>query len=227
VATASSACDNIGILIALNPSPDSITARTTASFSTLPAGVYDAWVRMKPSAASKHRLRMEWSPMASPGTGQYIREPEQTLDATEWTEFGYIERRLGRVIIPEGQTLSGVTLRFSSGLMAAASVTLAWDFVYLIPADDRAGGAVAPTLLATSESLLSDPSGPAVYHLSSTDTLEGIGTVKGAIPVMLEPGANTLYLICWQDALTGSPEKGTVIGAVPTVKVDYGPRWLD
>jgi hypothetical protein len=227
VSTASSACDSIGVLIALNPSPDTIAARTTATFSTLRPGIYDAWVRVKPSAASLQRLRMEWAPMASPGTGQYVREPDQLLDSREWTEFGYVERRLGRIVVPTGTTLSGITLRFSSGLELAASVTLAWDFVYLIPADDRAGGAVAPTLLATSESLVADASLSRVLHLSTTDTLEGEGTVKGAIPTVLEPGPNAFWLIAWQDALTGSPEKGTTLGTVSTVKVDYGPRWLD
>jgi hypothetical protein len=193
------------------------------TFSSLPAGTYDLWLRYQPDAASYHRIRAEWAPVASPSI--YNALEDFLCDVRTATAFAYADHLFGRLEVPADFTTPTVTVRVSSGIETGTAQNLRLDCVYLKKADDHVGQVTSPTLLTTGEFLVSDAEADRAYHLDTSSQTKEVAESSGPMPIELQPGLNLIDPVLLKDAAGGFVDRASTLGAVHTIAVNHKPRY--
>jgi hypothetical protein len=166
-------------------------SRTTSMESL--RGTWDAWYRVKASAAARHVLRLDWSPSATGETA--FSNAEVVHDTTNAAAFGYVELNLGPIYIPEGTTaLGGIQLRVFARRESGTG-NLDWDHFWLVP---RQQGAVVVPGGSSSTMLGKDLTTPSFKQ--TADPTWVTGAVSG----------NLMRLNAVNEAAGAGPNAGTI-----------------
>lgn len=95
-------------------------------------GSWDIYVRVKATVDDEHTLRLHWSPAVS-DPAVFVGD-DVTHDPSGASVFGFVEKRLGRIRIPEEGDVGGITLELWTA-SEDTSARLRIDGFWLVPAE--------------------------------------------------------------------------------------------
>lgn len=221
--TINATSDWLTCLIGLNPAPGPILERVSQTWTSIPPGTYDLWLRCYPTAASKVRIRPRWALQSSPTV--FNTMPDYVLDSLDAGAFEYVlvHHDQWRLQVPEEWTIDTLTVEIDLGLEDYATANFRIDWLDLIPSNEVRTAVEAVQSVASTELLVADGELPKVFHLDSTSKLKPFGTADGPVPVMLEPGFNLLTILFQQDIASGFVENKAKLSASPSVAVHPTP----
>jgi hypothetical protein len=218
-------------LVAVAPAGSTEAVRSTVAWTAGLAGLrgpFDVYLRVKPSVASKHRLRLEWAPSSAPAATDWITAPVVTLDTTLAASQDWQDVKVGRIFVPPTVAISGISLRlYTQYLGQATGVLLNLDFLCLVPTAERVGAVQAPRLLTTSQVLktLAEQGQGQFYDAAGNLLTQGV-VVVGPTPVLGAPGTNILQLVPLADRPVGFQAARSILAAGVTVAHEYYPRYF-
>lgn len=221
-ATINTSSDWVAVMVALNPGPPALAARVTQTWTSIPAGSYDLWIRTYTTAACKVRFRAKWALQSSPTVLNSM--PDYIMDTTGAAAFEYALVNLGRLTVPEEWAINTLTVEVHAGLEETATSNLRIDWLDLIPANESRSSLESVVLLTTGELLVGDGELPKVFHLDTGSQLKPFGKATN-IPLLLEPGYNLLSLLFAQDVATGWTEHKAKLTASPSVSIFPTPAY--
>lgn len=197
-----------------NASPGSGTSVARIAYTTDPAvpkvrihatrttkldslrGAWDVWIRVKAAAARDYRLQLRWSPSVTTTPAFTLKEIKHDTSAQGTpAAFGYVEKNLGRIVLPQQGTLGGLTLDVWSYIASGTAQNLDCDLIWLVPAYDQGtivtvGGSSTVTLGNAMASPVSNPAGGTAGTVQPS---KGLALDTSTDNVGLSPNTGIVY----------------------------------
>jgi hypothetical protein len=185
-------------------------------------GAWDPWVRMKASAASLTTHQLKWGPNAA---GPVVTLGEVPHDTSAASSFGYVEKKLGTIHIPETVPLAGLALELWSRRDSGTG-NIDYDYLFLTPHDEQGTVVSLVSGLVVNESAKTQPGARyTVDRIDVNGNVNGFLGVEGEIPSMLQPGNNHLVIRTEETPLANYTEHNILRTRTPLVTVSYAPRY--
>lgn len=168
--------------------PTVMHRRTTITRTTkldCARGSWDVWGRFLAVGARDFRAQLRWGPSTVDPPAFTLPEVPHDVPSGA-TVFGYVEKKLGRIHIPEEVALSGLRFEVHTRLNSGTDQDLRADFLWFVPAD-RQGTIVNP--FAASQSwegselvTPTNPGGLTAGTVSGHDLILNAATEAGGSP---------------------------------------------